>query len=733
MAARRPLGLLLSALFLAPVAAAQGLYQAPADGEAKPPSRLALESHAVTAEVTEHVASYRVRQTFRNRTDATIEATYLFPIPREAVATGLTLRIGDQDVAGEILDAGTATKTYRDIVRRMKDPALLEYAGDRLLRASIFPIGPRAEVKISFDFTTPARRVGALVGLDLPLRFAARTGARVTVDVTLASERSLTTIYSPTHVVDVARDGTRRARVTFEGKTEQPTDFRLYFAAADGDAPTVSLLTHRRDGEDGTFALMIAPPTVTADATPHVPRDVVFVLDRSGSMAGEKWEQAIAALSHGVKTLRPIDRFSVISFATDVRRFRDALSSAAPDAVQAAVAHLDGLTPAGGTNIDEALTAALGSFDDGSDRLRMLAFVTDGLPTVGRTDVPEIVTRARAANSRQARVFSFGVGYDVNTVLLDRLAEDHSGASDYIEAGENIELRVSAFFEKVAAPFLTGPRLDFAGVEVFDVDPPHLPDLFRGSSLLVTGRYRGHGMKAIRVTGSRGGAEVSFAADATWPRTNTEHGFVPSLWAGRHVGTLLHQIRLHGANKELVDEVVRLGREYGVVTPYTSGLVVEEGMRLGGVAGVPGAAAPQSPAEALGRRRAAEKETRQALSDLEAGDGDDESKAVGKDAFLRAKDLGKMRDGSVAVVHRLEASGAALERVEASGRVLFRVGGVLVDRDLTAALAEAPRTIEAFSDAWFALLDQHPELSELLAQGTDLLFLLDGAAIRVES
>ncbi|MFG0320371.1 MAG: VIT domain-containing protein, partial [Planctomycetota bacterium JB042] len=696
---------LAAAVLAAPPVAAQGLYQRPADGATGgPPPRLALESHVVRAEVEEHVATYRVEQTFRNRTDGTIEATYLFPLPREAAATGLTLRIAGRDVAGEVLDAETARRTYRDIVRRVKDPALLEYAGERLLRASIFPIGPRAEVKVAFEFTAPARRVGGLSSLVLPLRFAAGSGARVTVDVALSSRRSITTIYSPSHPVDVSRDGARRARVSYEGAPQRPRDLRLYFAAADGDAPTVSLLAHRRDGEDGTFALMIAPPTSASDA-PSVPRDVVFVLDRSGSMAGEKWEQATAALSHGLRTLGPADRFSLVSFATDVRRFRDGLRCADAETVRAATSHLEALRPAGGTNVDEAVAAALGAFDGGEGRLRMVAFLTDGLPTVGTTEVPEILRRAGEANATGARVFSFGVGHDVNTVLLDRLARDHAGSTDYIEAGENLEHRVSAFFEKVQAPYLTGTRIDYGGVEVYDVDPPALPDLFRGDSLLVTGRYLGQGMTAIRGTGSRAGEKVEVVSDASWPRTNTDLSFVPSLWASRHVGTLLQEIRLNGARKELVDEVVRLGREFGVVTPYTSGLVVEEGMRLGRAAGLPVAEAP-SPGSAP--PEPAEWSARRALRDLDAGEGDDEAKAVGAAAFRKAKELRRLRDSAVAGPRQVEARGASLERLEAAGRVVFRIDGALVDRDLTADLVAAARVVETYSDEYFALLDAHP-------------------------
>ena len=729
----RPLTLGLIALFAllaTPHAFGQGIYR-PLPDRGPPAERLTLISHAVHADVTESFATIRVEQTFRNPSDATIEGTYLFPVPRDAIASGVLLTIGGKEVAGEVLDAAFAKKTYCDIVRKMKDPALLEYVNAGLLRASIYPIGPRADVKIAFTFAAPAMRVGALSSLVLPLKFAADTGAAVTVDASLSSKRSLSTVYSPTHPVDVAREGPRRARITFEGRVDRPRDFRLYFAHADGDGPTLSLLAHRREGEDGTFVLMIGPPTAETKAEDPVPRDVVFVLDRSGSMAGEKWEQATNALAHGLKTLRAIDRFTIVSFATDVRCFRDSLVTATAEERLAGASHLDGLRAAGGTNIDAALGAALGVFGNDSKRLRLVAFLTDGLPTVGETDVGKILSRATDGNRDGARVFSFGVGHDVNTVLLDRLAQEHSGTSDFVEPEESLERRVSAFFDKVAAPYLAAPRLSFGGVEVFDVDPPRLPDVFYGGSLVVTGRYRGHGPAAIQLTGQRAGGETTVIEDVSWARTNTDHPFVPTLWAGRRVGTLLQQIRLNGAKTELIDEVMRLGREYGIVTPYTSGLVVEEGMRLGRVAGAPGA--PPSGGAVTGdrkRRDEAEKKSRAKLATLDDWESDDEL-AVGKEAVRRARKIGRLESGLIAESRRVERAGHAVERFEAAGRVLVGIAGVLVDRSCTDEAAKQALDIKAFSEKYFDLLRAHPELSPMLSLGPDILFMLDGHAVRI--
>ena len=722
---------LLLPLTFAATAAAQGIYidrpVRPIDRPAPVEQRLELERHAVRASVHGNLVEFAILQRFRNQSGRTIEGTYLFPIPRHAVATGLTLSIGGKQVAGEVLEAGKAKGIYQDIVRRMRDPALLEYVNDGLLRASIFPIEAHSQVEIGIRFVAPLEPVGDLFSLRLPLKFAAPWNAEVMVDVRLESALPLTTIYSPSHDVDLVRDGDRKARVTYEGRNS--ADFLLYFARSESDVG-LSLLTNRLPAKDGTFALLISPKL---DTTPghRQPRNVIFVLDRSGSMAGEKWTQAVAALTFGLRSLEPEDRFALVSFATDVRSYKSGLVPAFKEEIRGAVAHLESLRPAGGTNIADSLQTALSMLDQDPTRLEVIPFLTDGLPTIGQVKPEGILKQVHAANEVGARLFCFGVGYDVNPLLLDRLAADNGGAADYVTEGENLELRVSAFFARTRHPVLTGPELRFHGVEVFDMHPRKLPDLFAGSSVLVTGRYRGSGAHAVTLTGRGKAGERSLTAELRFPLEERGAGFLPALWAARRVGYLLNEIRLHGAAKELVDAVVDLGREYGIVTPYTSALVLEEGERLRRISGAP--PIPGRHGGAMGPGVAGlrpEGETRSRLEQLDASERDEEA---GEKAVERAKSGRRLREATSLSATRAWAAEQRIpvETVQVAGRRLLKAGDLHIDMQFEESMAKSMRVLEAFSDEFFQLLEQHPELAPLLALGPELIFVLDGAAVRI--
>lgn len=733
----RPILATLCTLALATGAAAQGIYidRHPVHRPHPPArtSRLDLLEHQVDATVNDSLVEYRVTQRFRNPGRGTIEGTYLFPVPREAVATGLTLTINGKPVAGEVLEKGKARGIYQEIVRKTRDPALLEFIDQGLLRASIFPIGPGADVEVAIRFTARAERVGDLESLTLPLEFAAGTTARLAVHVRLESSNPLTTVYSPTHKVDIVREGAHAGQVSFEGRPEGRTNFILYFATRRNDVD-LSLLTHRLPARDGTFALVIA-----ADAggtgQPREPRDVVFVLDRSGSMAGSKWDQAVAAVKYGLLTLDPGDRFALISFATDVRSYKETLVQAGAEEVEGALDHLARLQPAGGTHVSEALAHAMAQQAGGGQRMALVAFLTDGLPTIGETDSDRILSAVVAANQRRARLFTFGVGYDVNTLLLDRLGEENRGASDYIEEGENLEVRLSAFFAKVQRPALVAPRLEINGVETHDIHPAVLPDLFAGTSLVVTGRYSGTGPATVSLSGKSGGGTRTFSHEVEFPARRSDTEFLPALWASRKVGFLLNQIRLHGADRELVDAVIALGREHGIVTPYTSALVVEEGMRLGRLAGdVPALRRDARFAPGLesgaAEGKKAELSARRSLEELEV-DADEE--AYGKIAVQVARQLSSLAYAASAGEAREQARQMEIpvEVRHVAGRHFLRLGEVHLDTALDRTLAERASEIVAFSEAWFELLERHPELSEVLALGTDLVFVLDGRAVRI--
>jgi Ca-activated chloride channel family protein len=291
-------------------------------------------------------------------------------------------------------------------------------------------------------------------------------------------------------------------------------------------------------------------------------------------MKGEKIEQARAALAYSIENLNGRDRFNVITFATQVRAFDDELVAATRDNVADALSFVERIEAAGSTNIDEALWEALGYGE--SERPRMTVFLTDGLPTVGEQDVATILENVEERNRDGARVFPFGVGYDVNTTFLDQLALDNRGTVEYVKPGEDIERKVSSFYNKVSMPILSDISIEIDGVEVYDTYPLDLPDIFNGTQALVLGRYAGSGAAAIRLSGSVGDRVEVFEYEASFASRTAEHDFIPPVWAGRKIAYLMTEIRLHGESEELKDAIVDLATEFGIVTPYTSYLVRED-------------------------------------------------------------------------------------------------------------------------------------------------------------
>ncbi|MGH7150139.1 MAG: VWA domain-containing protein, partial [Planctomycetota bacterium] len=374
------------------------------------------------------------------------------------------------------------------------------------------------------------------------------------------------------------RTGERSARVTMEGAdVRADRDLRLLVSLAREEIGLL-FLTHRRAGEDGTFLALLSP-RLDLEPSKVLPKDVVFVLDTSGSMAREKIEQAKGALREALGRLNPGDRFHLVRFATDAEAFRERPVPGTPENLEAARSWIAALEARGGTNLGAALERALPVPDERA-RLTMLFLLTDGLPTVGTIDEKALLAEVRQKNAARARIFVFGVGVDVNARFLDTLAEETRAAREYVAAGEAIDLKVASLVEKVSHPILSNPLLFLEGAESLDVYPKRLPDLFRGSSLVVAGRFRGEGVARARLRGRFGDGEREWVYAIDLPAAEARNDSIRATWASRKVGYLLDEIRLNGEDPELVEEVKRLAREHGIVTPYTSFLVREEQRRL---------------------------------------------------------------------------------------------------------------------------------------------------------
>ncbi len=538
--------------------------------------------HHVTVKIDGQIATTSVDQEFYNPNNQRLEGTYLFPIPRGAQIDKFTMDIGGKMVEAELLPAAKARAIYEDIVRKLKDPALLEYADRDVFKVRVYPIEPRSKKRIKLSYTQVLKADAGLVNYTYPLnteKFSAAPVKNVSIKVELVNDRPLKSIYSPSHTVEIKRHGSQRATVGFEENNVKPdADFSLYFAP-EKDELGVNLVAHKSAGEDGYFLLLASPGADVKDKR-VMPKDVAFVLDTSGSMAGKKLEQAKKALQFCVENLNDGDRFEIIRFSTEVEPLFDKLVEANSRNRDQAEDFIKGLKPIGGTAIDDALKNALALRSTRGDRPFVVIFLTDGRPTIGTTDEEQIVAGVKRANDGRTRVFCFGIGTDVNTHLLDRIAEDTRAFTQYVLPEEDIEVKVSTFFAKIKEPVLANPTIKFTGdVRVTKMYPSPLPDLFRGDQLVLVGRYSGKGDSAIILEGTVNGVTRKFTYEINFPRVADDHEFIPRLWATRRVGYLLDEIRLRGENAELRDEVTDLARKYGIVTPYTAYLIVEDESR----------------------------------------------------------------------------------------------------------------------------------------------------------
>ena len=533
---------------------------------------LPVKYHRVTVDIQNQVAQVEVDQAFVNDSEVALEATYVFPLPEDAAISDFSLYVDGERLEGRILNKEEAREIYESIVRRNRDPALLEYVGRNAFQAQVFPIPPHGERRVQISYTQLLSQEAGLVHFLYPLnteKFSPQPLEEVSISVDVSSQTAIKAVYSPSHEVDIDRISETHVAASYEENEVTPsTDFELFYSLSTEDIGA-SVTTYRQGEEDGFFLLLVAPK---ADFRPQevVAKDVMLVLDVSGSMEGEKLEQAKEALRFVLERLNPDDRFNILSFNDTIDTYAETLRSA--ERADEADDFVDDLRADSGTNINEALLEALRLLP--GERPELVIFLTDGQPTVGIQDPDVIIGNVSDAVSPSTRMFVFGVGDDVNTVLLDTLAQENRGVSQYVRPDEDVAAAVSSFYEKVSTPVLTDIELDFGDIEVTDVYPQPLPDLFAGTQLVVVGRYEGEGTVTLRLTGTVNGREQTLSYDGQeFPRRATEMGFLPRLWATRKIGYLLSQIRLHGSDEELVDEIVDLSLRYGVMTPYTSFLV----------------------------------------------------------------------------------------------------------------------------------------------------------------
>jgi Ca-activated chloride channel family protein len=573
---RRAIPLLILALAAGPASAAGFLIP---DDTKLPP--LAMVNHRVTIAIDDQVAVTTVEQAFRNHTSRQLEATYLFPIPKGASVNKFTMWVGDTETTGELLDAKKANHVYTDIVRRTQDPAVLEYLGNNLMRLRVFPVLPGKDQKVKISYTSVAPQDNGVIEYVYPLKTdgkGPKTLEEFSVKATIKSQHPVQNVYSPTHAIALVRKSDKEVAMTFErAQAVLDKDFQLFYSVGNKEIG-ITPVAHRPISSEDGYVLLLISPQLEASKSHVIPRDLVLVLDTSGSMDNVKMDQARKALKHCLGNLNTGDRFGIISFSTNVRTYRDALVEANSEQLENAKKWVDGLKAGGGTAIQAALDTAVEMRTKDEGRSFTIVFFTDGQPTIGEMNPDKIVKNVAAKNTANTRIFTFGVGDDVNAALLDQLADNTKALSTYVRPAEDIEAKAAGLYGKISHPVMANVRLTTSdNIRLHEVYPPTLPDLFYGGQLVVLAKYSGTGPGAVKLSGYVGTEKKEFAYDVNFPsKTDGDLDFVEALWARRKVGYLLDQIRLNGEQKELMDEMLALAKKYGIATPYTSYLVVPD-------------------------------------------------------------------------------------------------------------------------------------------------------------
>lgn len=675
----------------------------------------------VRVELASGVLRYEVSETFVNNGGALGEADYVFPLPRNAAFRDLRLMINGELVSGETMDADRARSIYEEIVRSQRDPALVEWFDHGLLRARIFPIAPGERKQVVVRFDVVAERQGDALRIDyfrgtepraqqgrpIPARGNGDDGQPSnqrtvsTFRLRYAASAALGRAYSPTHSLHESREGSWRMFESSGGGAA----ITVLVPRASGSRPAVTVLTHATRRDDQYVMISLSPGE--SRAAPAA-RDVAFVLDVSGSMQGEKMRQAIRAGEALLKTLRPMDYFRIIPFSTEAESFRVSSVPATAANVAAAVQYLRGLRAEGSTNIQAALERAL---EHEARGIPIVLFLTDGLPTVGERSQARLARMAADLRAR-ARLFTFGLGADVNVALLEELAIEGRGTAQFVRPSESIERVVSLVAQRLGTPALTDLRLEANGVRLRQVYPRLPADVFAGQDLVILARYDGEGRGDIELTGTSAQGAVRIPVNAHFPARERDNAFIARLWAIRRIGYLTAERRRSGPSAEVDDEIRALGQRFGIPTELSSYLVLEPGMErfrdgsarpeaitaTGAAANQPGTPPPA---------RA--------------------SVTTGAQAFESARRSATQR--SATTLDATLAADAATNVRNAAGRTFVLRGGVWTDVREAGRDARLVR-VQPFSELYFTLMKELPEIGEIFALGERVL--AHGRRVRIE-
>jgi Ca-activated chloride channel homolog len=557
-----------------------------------PTSSYAITEFSVNAAINNQIAVTQVTQVFKNTGSTPLEARFVFPLPYEGAIDQMTFMVDGKEFEAKLLPADEAKRIYQGYLQRNQDPALLQWIGTGMFQTSVFPIPAGATRTVTLRYSQLLRRDGTLTDYLFPLSTARYTSTpieKLSFRVSISDREEIKNVYSPTHQVEIKRDDAKNVALTLIQSNAVPTtDFRVVYDSAPGVLSANLMSAWPADEEQGYFVLL-ASPAFDVAAVPPQQKMVLFVVDQSGSMSGDKIAQAREAAKFVLQNLRPDDMFNIVSYHGSVNVMSPEMLRFGEETRSQALGFINGIHAGGMTNIDEAMKKALTQMTD-TTLPSYVVFLSDGVPTAGEQNEMKIAANCRQWNTVRARIISFGVGYDVNSRLLDRISRDNRGQTEYVLPNENLEASVARLYSKIAAPVITNMTISYEmdGVKIEDgpvvnrLYPQEHSELYAGSQLMLVGRYRQGGPTKVRIKGTVGDQVQEFVFDLELAKRGEtqKYPFVSKLWAMRRIGELIDQIDLDGKHDELVKELVQLSLKHGIVTPYTAYLADENSFQL---------------------------------------------------------------------------------------------------------------------------------------------------------
>jgi Ca-activated chloride channel family protein len=551
-----------------------------------------LEETDARVTVTGTIAHAVVTQTWHNPNARPVNGLYVFPLPQDAAVNDMRLEVGDRVIQSEMKRREEARKVYEQAKREGKLAGLLDQERPNVFAQRVANLMPGERVRVVIRYDQPVERADGRYELVFPTvvgpRFvpveqtdpgeilppvaadAEGTPQQLSLTVSLEAGMPIAGLESSTHPIAVRREGEGRAtvRLARNGHERLDRDFTLSWSLA-GKEPRLGVLAYRDpdQGERGTFSVFLEPPAApeTAKVTP---RELVFVLDCSGSMRGAPLNAAKDVVRRVLGSLHPRDSFQIIRFSESASGLSRKPLANTPGNVQRALSYLDALRGGGGTRMIEGIKASLDGQTD-SERMRVVAFLTDGY--IGNEREILAAVRQRLGD---ARLFGFGIGSSVNRYLLEGLAEEGRGAAAFRTPRESADELVRRFVERISSPVLTDVRVAFEDVEAFDIEPMPIPDLFAGQPLVISGRYRTPGAGTLIVEGKIAGEPVTFREVLRLPERSVEHEALGRLWARARIHRLERE--LHGGKDEdVVERITSLALRHRLMTRYTSLVAVD--------------------------------------------------------------------------------------------------------------------------------------------------------------